>query len=59
MIKDTLAAQIRDYRPANLLEQENVLQELMQDFVLSSLARARFFPWRDFTGERAFESCTG
>jgi predicted nucleotidyltransferase component of viral defense system len=50
MIKDTLAERIRDFKPANLLEQESILQELMQDFVLASLARARFFSVAGFHG---------
>ncbi|MFC2172900.1 nucleotidyl transferase AbiEii/AbiGii toxin family protein [Acidobacteriota bacterium] len=50
MMKDMLAERIRDYRPANSLEQENVLQELMQSYVLASLSRARFFAGACFHG---------
>ena len=38
-----LGARLRDYAPANPIEQENVLQELMQHYVLASLSRAGFF----------------
>jgi len=40
MIKDALNDKIREYDPKNAVEQENVLQELMQLFVLASLIRA-------------------
>jgi len=40
MLDRVLSARIRDYAPANGVEQENVLQELMQHYVLSSLSRA-------------------
>ncbi len=50
MIEDLLQDKIREYNPANALEQENVLQELMQHFVLASLARAGFFLDAEFHG---------
>ena len=43
MLNKVLSARIRDYAPANAVEQDNVLQELMQHYVLSSLARAGLF----------------
>jgi predicted nucleotidyltransferase component of viral defense system len=45
-----LRARIADYKPVNSLEQENVIQELMQCFVLASLSRARFFGDAGFHG---------
>jgi predicted nucleotidyltransferase component of viral defense system len=53
MIEDVLLDKINDYHPQNALEQENVLQELMQHFVLSSLARAGFFSRAVFHGGTA------
>lgn len=50
MIGDVLADKIRQYRPADAVDQENVLQELMQLFVLASLARAGFFRQAGFHG---------
>ena len=50
MIGDILNKKIRDYSPANALEQENILAELMQHFVLSSLSRARFYSQAGFHG---------
>lgn len=50
MIERTLRERIDDYGPANSIEQENVLQELIQHFVLAALARARFFSRAAFHG---------
>ncbi|MBI3370784.1 MAG: nucleotidyl transferase AbiEii/AbiGii toxin family protein [Betaproteobacteria bacterium] len=50
MLNRVLSAKIRDYAPANPVEQENVLQELMQHYVLSSLARAGMFAQAMFHG---------
>lgn len=50
MIADVLNARIREYAPANALEQENVLQELMQHYVLASLSRAGMFSEAIFHG---------
>lgn len=50
MIGDILSERIRDYSPADTLEQENVLAELLQQFVLASLSRARFFSRAGFHG---------
>lgn len=38
-----LEARIKDYAIANALDQENVLQELIQQYLLAGLARAGFF----------------
>ena len=50
MLDRVLSARIRDYAPANPVEQENVLQELMQHYVLSSLSRAGLFAVAMFHG---------
>jgi len=50
MLDRILSARIRDYAPANTVEQENVLQELMQHYVLSSLSRAGLFADAMFHG---------
>lgn len=50
MMKDLLAARLREYAPANALEQEHALAEIMQHFVLASLARAGFFSRAAFHG---------
>lgn len=50
MISDVLNARIREYAPASALEQENVLQELMQHYVLASLSRAGMFAEAIFHG---------
>jgi len=50
MLDKVLSARIRDYAPANTVEQENVLQELMQHYVLSSLSRAGMFAQAMFHG---------
>jgi predicted nucleotidyltransferase component of viral defense system len=50
MLDRVLSARIREYAPANPVEQENVLQELMQHYVLSSLSRAGLFAEALFHG---------
>lgn len=50
MLDRVLSARIREYAPANLVEQENVLQELLQHYVLSSLSRAGLFAQAMFHG---------
>ena len=50
MIKDLLAARLREYAPANALEQDHALAEIMQHYVLASLARAGFFSHAAFHG---------
>nr|WP_321349210.1 nucleotidyl transferase AbiEii/AbiGii toxin family protein [uncultured Methanoregula sp.] len=50
MLDKVLSAKIREYAPANTVEQENVLQELMQHYVLASLARAGLFAQAMFHG---------
>ena len=50
MLDSVLSARLRDYAPSNPVEQENVLQELMQHYVLSSLSRAGLFTEALFHG---------
>lgn len=50
MLNDVLEARLREYAPANAVEQENVLQELMQHYVLAGLARAGMFSEAIFHG---------
>jgi predicted nucleotidyltransferase component of viral defense system len=50
MLDKVLSAKIREYAPANPIEQEHVLQELMQHYVLSSLSRAGLFAEAMFHG---------
>jgi predicted nucleotidyltransferase component of viral defense system len=50
MIAEVLSARIREYAPASAVEQANVLQELMQHYVLASLSRAGLFSEAIFHG---------
>ncbi|MCX7049602.1 MAG: nucleotidyl transferase AbiEii/AbiGii toxin family protein [Candidatus Sumerlaeota bacterium] len=50
MIADILRRKIEEYAPANELEQENVLQEMMQCYLLAYLARTDFFQKAQFHG---------
>jgi predicted nucleotidyltransferase component of viral defense system len=50
MLDKVLSARIREYAPTNQVEQENVLQELMQHYVLASLSRAGLFAEAIFHG---------
>jgi len=50
MLDRVLSARIREYAPANPVDQENVLQELMQHYVLGSLSRAGLFVEAMFHG---------
>ena len=50
MIEDVFNQKIREYAPATVIEQENVLQEMMQHFILSSLGRSGFFKEAAFHG---------
>ncbi len=50
MIEKTLEARINHYSPANAVEQDNVLQEILQQYVLASLARAGLFKVALFQG---------
>jgi hypothetical protein len=50
MISEVLNVRIREYSPADAMEQENVLQELMQYYVLAALSRSGMFSEAVFHG---------
>jgi predicted nucleotidyltransferase component of viral defense system len=50
MIEGLIEARVRELQPANAVEQENAVQEIMQAFVLASLARCGFFSQAAFQG---------
>ena len=50
MLDRMLSAKLREYGPSNSVEQDNVLQELMQHYVLASLSRAGLFSEAIFHG---------
>jgi len=50
MIGRILGERLRERAPSNSLEQESLLAELLQSFVLASLSRARFFSEACFHG---------
>ena len=50
MLHRVLNARLREYAPANATEQENVLQELLQHYVLASLSRTDLFRRAIFHG---------
>jgi predicted nucleotidyltransferase component of viral defense system len=50
MIKHVLDEKIKEFSIANVLDQENILQELMQQYILASLSRSGFFSDAVFHG---------
>ena len=59
MLSDVLHARIREYAPANAIEQENMLAELMQHYVLASLSRSGLFTAAMFHGGTCLRICHG
>ena len=59
MLSDVLQARIREYAPANAIEQENMLAELMQHYVLASLSRSGLFSAAIFHGGTCLRICHG
>ena len=57
MLSDVLQARIREYAPANAIEQENMLAELMQHYVLASLSRSGLFSAAMFHGGTCLRIC--
>ena len=57
MLSDVLQARIREYAPANAIEQENMLAELMQHYVLASLSRSGLFSMAMFHGGTCLRIC--
>lgn len=50
MIKYVLEDKIKEYTIANVIDQENILQELIQQYILASLSRSGFFSIGVFHG---------
>ncbi|MDD5067288.1 MAG: nucleotidyl transferase AbiEii/AbiGii toxin family protein [bacterium] len=50
MFKDIIREKLREYSPKNGIEQENILQEIVQYYMLASLARTGFFSIAGFHG---------
>lgn len=50
MIQKLIREKMKEYNPQNALEQENVIQEILQHFVLGSLAKTNFFTQAMFHG---------
>jgi len=50
MIDEVLSERLAEYAPANALEQEHALQEIMQHYVLASLSKAGLFTQALFHG---------
>lgn len=50
MIKYVLEEKIKEYTIANVIDQENILQELIQQYILASLSRSGFFSGGIFHG---------
>ena len=59
MISDVLKSKIDEYAPVDTLEQENVLQEIMQHYVLASLSRAGIFSEVIFHGGTCLRIISG
>ncbi len=50
MMADTFSEKLKEYSPGNALEQEHVLAEILQHFILSSLAKSGLFRLAGFYG---------
>ncbi len=50
MLDKVLSARLANYAPANAIEQENALQEILQQFILAGLSRAGMFQYAVFQG---------
>jgi hypothetical protein len=59
MIGEILSERVRDYAPADALEQEHVLAELLQRYVLAALSRSRLFSRAGFHGDTCLHICYG
>ena len=57
MLSSVLQPRIREYSPANAIEQENMLAELMQHYVLASLSRSGLFSAAMFHGGTCLRIC--
>jgi predicted nucleotidyltransferase component of viral defense system len=59
MLADVLKAKLREAAPANALERDNVLQELLQHIILASFSRAGFFNDAAFHGGTCLKIVNG
>lgn len=59
MIANILGERIKEYNPTNAIEQENVLQEFIHQYILASLSRAGFFSEAIFHGETCLRIAYG
>lgn len=59
MIENVLKERINEYAPANVLDQENVIQELIQQYILVNLSRAQFFSEGVFHGGTCLRTAYG
>jgi predicted nucleotidyltransferase component of viral defense system len=50
MIKDIIKNRLKDYSPGNEIEQENILQEIVQHYILTGLSKTGFFNEAMFHG---------
>ena len=50
MFKDVIEERIKEYNPQNEIEQENVLQEIIQYYILAGLSKTGFFSLAEFHG---------
>jgi len=50
MFKDVIEERIKEYNPQNEIEQENVLQEIIQYYILAGFSKTGFFSHAEFHG---------
>ncbi len=50
MFKKIIEERINEYQPKNEIEQENVLQEILQHYILATLSKTDFFTFAEFHG---------
>ena len=57
MIGKIISERVRDHAPGDTLEQENVLAELLQQYILAALSRTSFFSRAGFHGGTCLHIC--
>lgn len=50
MFKDVVEHRIKEYNPQNEIERDNVLQEIIQHYILANLSKTGFFSFAEFHG---------
>ncbi len=50
MFKNLIEEKIKEFNPKNEIEQENILQEIIQHYILASLSKTDFFTFAEFHG---------